>query len=58
MDPFLNPYAPGAGASPPELAGRDELLNKASIALRRIASGRLGRSLTFDSFMKRMMKEF
>ena len=45
MDPFLNPYAPGAGAPPPELAGRDELLRKASIALRRIASGRFGRSL-------------
>ncbi|HEX4045780.1 MAG TPA: ATP-binding protein, partial [Gammaproteobacteria bacterium] len=45
MDPFLNPYAPGAGAPPPELAGRDELLNKASVALRRIASGRFGRSL-------------
>lgn len=45
MDPFLSPYAPGAGAPPPELAGRDELLNTASIALRRIASGRFGRSL-------------
>lgn len=45
MDPFLNPYAPGAGAPPPELAGRDELLSKASIALRRVASGRFGRSL-------------
>lgn len=45
MDPFLNPYAPGAGAPPPELAGRDELLSKASIALRRIASGRFGRSI-------------
>ncbi len=45
MDPFLNPYAPGAGAPPPELAGRDELLSKASIALRRVASGRFARSL-------------
>lgn len=45
MDPVLNPYAPGAGAPPPEMAGRDELLNKASIALRRMASGRFARSL-------------
>lgn len=45
MDPFDNPYAPGAGAAPPELAGRDELLSKASIALRRITSGRFARSL-------------
>jgi AAA ATPase domain len=36
---------PGAGAPPPELAGRDELLSKASIALRRIAAGRFWRSI-------------
>jgi hypothetical protein len=45
MDPVLNPYAPGAGAPPPELAGRDQLLRKTSIALQRIASGRFGRSM-------------
>ena len=45
MDPVLNPYAPGAGVPPPELAGRDALLEKASIALQRIAAGRFGRSL-------------
>lgn len=45
MDPILNPYAPGAGVAPPELAGRDELLAKASIALQRIVAGRFGRSL-------------
>jgi hypothetical protein len=45
MNPVLNPYAPGAGVPPPELAGRDALLNKASIALQRIAAGRFGRSL-------------
>ncbi len=45
MNPVLNPYSPGAGTQPPELAGRDELLNKASIALQRIASGKFGKSL-------------
>ena len=25
MDPILNPYSPGAGTPPPELAGRDEI---------------------------------
>ena len=25
MDPVSNPFAPGAGTRPPELAGRDEL---------------------------------
>ena len=36
MDPRRNPYAPGAGTPPPELAGRDELLEEAAIALDRI----------------------
>lgn len=45
MDPRLNPYAPGAGAPPPELAGRDGLIENASIALDRIRAGRAARSL-------------
>jgi hypothetical protein len=45
MDPRLNPYAPGAGAKPPELAGRDPLLERAAIALDRIRSGRAARGL-------------
>ena len=40
MDPRKNPYAPGAGTPPPELAGRDELLEEAAVALDRIR-GRL-----------------
>lgn len=39
MDPRINPYAPGAGSPPPELAGRDELLDGAAIALDRIRNG-------------------
>lgn len=45
MDPFQNPFSPGAGSPPPELAGRDDLLREASIALRRIRAGRYERSL-------------
>ncbi len=45
MDPRRNPYAPGAGTPPPELAGRDEIIERASIALHRIAHGRAARSL-------------
>lgn len=45
MDPRLNPYAPGAGTPPPELAGRDETIEKASVALDRIRGGRAARSL-------------
>lgn len=44
MDPRTNPYAPGAGSPPPELAGRDDILERASIALDRIKAGRPARS--------------
>ncbi len=36
MDPISNPYAPGAGTPPPELAGRDELRETVRVALARI----------------------
>ena len=45
MDPRQNPYAPGAGTPPPELAGRDELIERAAVALDRIRAGRSARSL-------------
>ena len=45
MDPRTNPYAPGAGSPPPELAGRDETIERAAIALDRIRAGRAARSL-------------
>lgn len=44
MDPVRNPFAPGAGTRPPELAGRDDLVERAAIALDRIALGRPARS--------------
>lgn len=44
MDPRHNPYAPGAGTVPPELAGRDDLIERAAIALDRIRAGRSARS--------------
>lgn len=45
MDPRTNPYAPGAGTPPPELAGRDKLIEDAAVALDRIRAGRASRSL-------------
>lgn len=39
MNPKTNPYAPGAGTIPPQLAGRDEIINKADIALERCKNG-------------------
>jgi hypothetical protein len=45
MDPRLNPYAPGAGTPPPELAGRDEVIERTAIAIDRIRAGRAARSV-------------
>jgi hypothetical protein len=45
MDPVKNPFAPGAGTPPPELTGRDEILEKARIALARIRQGRSAKSM-------------
>ncbi len=45
MDPIRNPYAPGAGQRPPELAGRDEQLSAFDVVLERVARGRPERSL-------------
>ncbi len=45
MDPVRNPYAPGAGQRPPELAGRDEQLRAFDVVLERVARGRPERSL-------------
>ena len=45
MDPIRNPYAPGAGQRPPELAGRDEQLDAFDVVLQRVQRGRPERSL-------------
>lgn len=44
MDPIRNPFAPGAGTPPPELAGRDELRATLHVALERSKIGRPGKS--------------
>lgn len=45
MDPVKNPFSPGAGTPPPELAGRGPLLERARIALERVKAGRSEKSL-------------
>jgi hypothetical protein len=45
MDPVRNPFAPGAGSQPPELAGRDDLVRDAEIALQRVLQGKHSQSL-------------
>ena len=48
MDPIRNPYAPGAGQRPPELAGRDRELRQFEVTLERVAAGRPERSLVLS----------
>ena len=44
MDPTRNPFAPGAGTRPPELAGREKIIDDALVALRRVRKGRSAKS--------------
>ena len=48
MDPVRNPYAPGAGQRPPELAGRDKELAQFEVTLERAAAGRPERSMVLS----------
>ena len=45
MDTYNNPFNPGAGVSPPELAGRSDVLEQAITALERTKRGRHAKSL-------------
>ena len=45
MDRRRNPFVPGAGLQPPELAGRDHLLADASIDMDRVLDGRPAKGL-------------
>jgi hypothetical protein len=45
MDPRRNPFAPGAGTPPPELAGRDRLREDVAVSLDRIRAGRAAQSV-------------
>jgi hypothetical protein len=45
MDELKNPFSPGAGAQPPELAGRQELLRKVEVLFARVRAGRSEQSV-------------
>ncbi len=45
MDPVTNPFSPGAGAPPPELVGRQDVLERAEILLQRVKQGRSAKSI-------------
>jgi hypothetical protein len=44
MDPVRNPFAPGAGSQPPELAGRQEMISAADVSLQRVLLGKPAQS--------------
>lgn len=45
MDPVTNPFTPGAGTPPPELAGREDVREAVRIALERVRRGRPTKSV-------------
>src|SRR3990167_3708690 len=45
MDPIQNPFSPGAGSPPPELVGRETILNKATVLFARMRQHRAEKSL-------------
>lgn len=47
MDPVANPFSPGAGSRPPELAGREDIIANAEIGLKRVIRGKSAQSQIF-----------
>ena len=52
MDPVDNPYNPGAGTPPPELAGRESILKQAENTIKRTKKGKIKRSRAFRGHLK------
>lgn len=44
MNPIENPYTPGAGTPPPELAGRTSILQQAEFSVKRTLHGKMAKS--------------
>jgi hypothetical protein len=69
VDRKKNPYAPGAGTPPPELTGRDKILEDIEVALARVIAGRpsqgmfltglrgVGKTVLLNEFLKIAKKE-
>lgn len=45
LNPVDNPFSPGAGTRPPELVGRDDVLNDGNVLLERLRARRAERSI-------------
>lgn len=52
MDKIANPFSPGAGSPPPELAGRDGILEQARVLLGRIRARRPEKKPVADGFAR------
>lgn len=48
MNRIDNPFSPGAGAPPPELVGRDAIMDDAQVLFRRVITGRAEKSLLLN----------
>jgi hypothetical protein len=45
MDPLLNPFRPGTGTAPPALIGRDRIIGRFGVVIRRTREGRPDKSI-------------
>ena len=56
MDPIKNPFSPGAGSPPPELVGREPILEQARVLLGRIRNGKSEKSLLLTGLLATQLK--
>jgi len=52
MDKIKNPFSPGAGSPPPELAGRDVILEQARVLLGRVRQKRPEKSILMTGILQ------
>ena len=48
MKEVFNPFTPGAGTPPPELAGRQDIIRRAEVLLKRVQNGRAAKSILLN----------
>lgn len=63
MDIMQNPFSPGAGSPPPELVGRDSVINQAKLIKKGMIYSPVHGDMAFtvplfDQFMRRVMPSF
>ena len=58
MDPIKNPFSPGAGAPPPELVGRDQILQAGPYSFRSYQTKTPREKHDFDWFKRGRKNRF